>query len=391
MEIDIENSRKKLDEIEFALAANDWGSNYGIYGGKSGYLIFLNELARLKNEEEKYEPVMTKICEGLFDDLQQDNITPSYSSGLAGLVYVLQHIGLNELIDDPIFECINLNAYDCSKRNNYDFLYGSAGMVYALSEAGYSDLSFFTSWIELTDGKFNLFSDGYRIPVYFKDHPFSHNDYQYNFSLSHGLAAMVVVITGLLEKKQVDEKYNELAVKMIDSILGRRNTHVTHENGFYPSIIQMNDKRHYFKRISWCYGDLGVAIMLNRYMKYSGNTKYRDTIIEILDHYLQYTRAEDLEVRDADFCHGAAGTAIIYLYFYQEFGDEKYRVAANRWFNIMLEMDTYADGAAGYKHYDPAGNYNEYGLLEGIAGIGLTIISFLSGKKLNWQTCFLMH
>lgn len=205
------------------------------------------------------------------------------------------------------------------------------------------------------------------------------------------MMALVVVITGLLEKKQVSKKHETLVTKIIDSFLRLRNPQVNHEAGFYPSIVLMDNTAQYFKRMSWCYGDLGVAIALNRYIKYSDNVIYRDCITEILDHYTQYTRAGELDVKDADFCHGAAGIAIIYLTFYHETGNETYRQTARRWLNIMLEMDTHSDGAAGYIHFDPSGSYSDYGLLEGLSGIGLTLLGFLSAEKQDWQKCFLMH
>lgn len=391
MEINVKKGLEKLAAVETALAAFDWKEDFSIYGGKCGYLLFLNELARFRNAGDVYEPQMTALCEGIFNDVQQEGADPSFASGLAGLVFTLSRLGLTELVDEPIFECIDRNAYDSSKRDNFDFIYGSAGMVYSLSEAEYTNPYFYNTWLNLIETKLGKFPDGYRLPVRYNGHPFSQNDFQYNNSLSHGMLAILVVIAGILEKKQADNKYEAVAEKIIDSLLAMRNPDVTHEHGFFPPIIKMDNTRQYFKRFSWCYGDLGVALMLNRFAKYTGKTIYRDTTIEILDHYLQYTHPDEADVKDADLCHGAAGIAVVYLFFYHEFGDERYRNMANRWFNIMLEMDIYSDGAAGYKHYDPAGSYNNYGLLEGISGIGLTLITFLSGEKCSWQSALLIQ
>lgn len=391
MDIDIVKSTNKLEALEQALAEHKWETNYSLYSGKCGYLFFLNELSRFRNAGETYESQMSALCDSLFEDVQQVGGTPAYCNGLAGVVYTLNYLGLGELTGEEIFEHIRESAEECAQKDNFDFLYGCTGMINALSMSGYNNTGFYNKWMELLESKLVMHENGLRLAIHYKGQGYSQNDYQYNYSLSHGMASVLITITGLLENKHIDLKYETLAEKLIDSILAMRNEHVTDKLAFYPSIIKMDNDRHYLKRISWCYGDFGIAIMLNRYRKYSGKAVYQNYITEILDHYLQYKNLAEIGVKDADFCHGAAGTALMYLFFYQEFANENYKEAAVRWYNLMLQMDTFPDGVAGYKHYDPKGYFNSYGLLEGVTGIGLTLITFLSGKKLNWQSCFLIQ
>ncbi len=56
-------------------------------------------------------------------------------------------------------------------------------------------------------------------------------------------------------------------------------------------------------------------------------------------------------------------------------------------------MAKFEDGLAGYKAWQGQDGWcKEYGLLEGISGIGLVLLNFLSNesKNMNWDNCFLV-
>ena len=58
----------------------------------------------------------------------------------------------------------------------------------------------------------------------------------------------------------------------------------------------------------------------------------------------------------------------------------------------MLEMAQFRDGLAGYKTWQGEQNgwENRYSLLEGIIGIGLSILSHLNPNLMNWDECLLL-
>lgn len=55
-------------------------------------------------------------------------------------------------------------------------------------------------------------------------------------------------------------------------------------------------------------------------------------------------------------------------------------------------MAKFEDGLAGYKTWQGAerGFRNEYGLLEGIAGIRLVLLAYLSDEEPTWDECLLL-
>lgn len=110
MEKAIEKSRKKLAEVKTALAAFDWKNNISIYGGKCGYLIFLNELMKYEKPGSQYETQIETLCEDIFNDVQSHDFNATFGNGMAGVVYTLSRIGLTEAIDREILEWIEQQA-----------------------------------------------------------------------------------------------------------------------------------------------------------------------------------------------------------------------------------------------------------------------------------------
>ena len=116
-----------------------------------------------------------------------------------------------------------------------------------------------------------------------------------------------------------------------------------------------------------------------------------------LDILLKTTRRRDPQenkVLDAGICHGAAGIALIYNILYQRTARKMFMESAAYWLDVCLDMASHEDGIAGYKTwYLPqyGGWKNSAGLLEGAAGIGLVLMSFISEKEAAWSKSLLLN
>ena len=78
---------------------------------------------------------------------------------------------------------------------------------------------------------------------------------------------------------------------------------------------------------------------------------------------------------------------------YEETGITSFQEAADYWLAYSLDMGMHKEGYAGYMKWqggENAGWENEYVLLDGIAGIGLTLISYLNPKQMKWNECLMM-
>ena len=150
---------------------------------------------------------------------------------------------------------------------------------------------------------------------------------------------------------------------------------------------------HYNSRLAWCYGDLGIASAFWQTGKNNNNTEWKQEAIDILLHTAQRLNTKENLIMDAGICHGAAGVAHIFNRFYKETGIKEFDEARWYWLDQTLQMAKPGTGLAGYQVWNhKAGWQNEYGLLEGIAGIGLALAGFLTEdvQDLDWDQCLLL-
>jgi lantibiotic modifying enzyme len=157
--------------------------------------------------------------------------------------------------------------------------------------------------------------------------------------------------------------------------------------------VKENEPLTYKGRLAWCYGDLGVAVTLWR----AGITLNREDIKIFADKVLiDTTQRKNLNqnfIVDAGLCHGTAGIAHIYNRMYNYTKVERYKETSLYWIKQTLKMAKHHDGLAGFKVWRPidlGGIQNDPGLLEGVAGIGLALISAVYRIEPKWDECLLL-
>jgi hypothetical protein len=96
-------------------------------------------------------------------------------------------------------------------------------------------------------------------------------------------------------------------------------------------------------------------------------------------------------VMDAGLCHGTAGIGHIFYRMWRNTRMLEFKNAADYWMNETLKMAKFEDGLTGYKTWHgKSGWINSYGLLEGIAGIGLALLTYYYEIEPTWDECLLL-
>ena len=102
---------------------------------------------------------------------------------------------------------------------------------------------------------------------------------------------------------------------------------------------------------------------------------------------------EENNVVDAGLCHGTAGIGHVFYRMWWNTKMPEFKKAANYWFEQTLKMAKFEDGLAGFKAWhtpEYGGWVNTYGILEGIAGIGLALLSYYHEIEPTWDECLLL-
>jgi lantibiotic modifying enzyme len=387
-------AHNKIEEIYLTLKKNS-SYNYDLMGGSLGMAIFLLYYETfIKNMGNENNGINT--LENTFELVNKGSTSLKFAGGLSGFVWGVNHLanegiiktsgmGLN-LLKPLLIKEMLLEI----KEGNYDFLHGAVGIAFCLLKyiKSKSTIESLDKFLEI------LLSNGIKEKNTIKwlssaVHNQSINGV--NFGLSHGLASIIGVLLSFIKANVSVSVCISTINQTINYILKYKNK--SQSLSVFPDFVTENLPVIYNGRLAWCYGDLGVAYTLWRA---SEVLKREDVKIYAEKVLLETTQRRNLaqnSIVDAGLCHGAAGVAHIYNRMYNHTKIEIFKETSLYWFKQTLKMANHYDGLAGFKVWRPidlGGIQNDPSLLEGVAGIGLALISAVYGIEPKWDECLLL-
>lgn len=242
--------------------------------------------------------------------------------------------------------------------------------------------------------------DGSHVPGWYisADNQFSNADKIrwpegcFNIGLAHGIPSLLITLCnaykkGICENGQLD------CIRMLGDFLLKYRIE-TEEACYWGTHISMEEYRQQkststYTRDAWCYGTPGVAYSLLIAGRLFPEEKY--TSVAIASMKQAAVRRE--EIYCPTFCHGLSNIAYISYLFYEATGDKEFLQ------NSMLlseEITTYYNEEApfGFQTVDRKSGtekyYNYAGLIDGVAGVVLTLLAIHKGTKTPWSAAFLL-
>jgi hypothetical protein len=379
---DIKGIEGKVNEIKELLLESE-NNTISLINGSSSKLLFYSYY--LKYIKQDYEVLndLNKNLEFCIETIKESEyILPYYSYGLSGFIWTLHQLQKEGILDvENIFEFDSFFVQGLVKlfedqvaKLNYDLFNGGIGLAMA---------------IDLLNPSYNCRE---KLVGLNKQGKWQTNneimEKKYNFGLSHGIPSVISYLCNIHDHKILESVEN--ALEFIRSFKRKSGT-----ISLYPSFASISSQDLFYNsRLGWCYGDLGIAIAFWKAGKLFNRDDWKKEAIEII---VSTSKRRDLSenlVVDSGICHGTVGIAHIFNRFFKETEICEFEDAKWFWINETLEMARNRNGLAGYKAWqgNDIGWTNEYGLLEGIAGIGLVLIGFLSNEleSLNWDRALLI-
>lgn len=215
----------------------------------------------------------------------------------------------------------------------------------------------------------------------------------FNLGLSHGVPGAI----GFLAEAAAAgfEQARPLLNGAMGWLLAQRKDYPNGSRYGY-SISDGNEKAH-GSRISWCYGDLGLAAVILLAARLEGRLDWEEAAMD-LGHHCAARPLEGSGIVDAGLCHGSIGNAHIFHRLWQATHDPAFEVAATGWLEHGLAMRKPEEPFGGFlawhaqpPDYKDASYVPDPSLLEGTAGIGLALLAFLSPHEPNWDRHMLVH
>ncbi|WP_431214027.1 lanthionine synthetase LanC family protein [Puia sp. P3] len=207
-----------------------------------------------------------------------------------------------------------------------------------------------------------------------------------NFGLSHGLSGILLILLNayrLSVHKDLIEKVVREGIRFIRKYKMDID-YSNEEYSFFPTLFRQEATEITApNRLGWCYGDLNQVLLFYRAGEAFGDRELTGLADLIGAQTLMRKDQRSTLVVDSSFCHGASGLAQFYRQLYAERSLLAYKEAYEYWTErtlIYLEKDM----AGGL--YDG----KEHQLLDGLVGVGFSLLSYISDRKLGWSRSLLL-
>lgn len=364
--------------------------NVSVLTGFSSNCIFYEKLAQYKPELSSQLKKLTKDNINIIFDYIEDNKISSFNvDGLVGLGWAVSYLCNSRFLDEDansILSELDNHLFDIAindfKNNNFDYFYGGLGYGnYFLnrSKSSQINLKYLRKLGEILTKKIITNNNDKNKIVWQNDKDIDSNIF--DFSISHGLSSIIIFLSDLIALNITPKYYYPIVESCCFQLLNHK------KNNRIPDCLE-NGKPKY-SPLRWCHGELGIVSALAYASEVLNNKLINEAAYEIAME-ISCFKMENQKLVSANICHGTLGVAHVFQKWYNHYWQSpKIRDAALYWYkqsSNIINSDT------GFKYFDNDGVFREKnGILFGIEGMGLAIISALDNKLTDWDSFVLLH
>ena len=354
--------------------------------GLAGMAIFLGEYgdAAWDHHDLARRSAPSGILTKIVDLINEGFSYPTLAAGLTGIVWAFRYLGERGLIDsddahvlDELIPFIRRFAVQELDNKNFDALHGGTGPVL---------VNVINNWKEIP-GALGLRAGGLS----------KHSDHDLDLGLAHGLPSLILYYSEWCKDSDChpcegrDLMASSLSILMSHADLTQKNGSV------FPTRLQKGIAQ-YPSRLAWCYGDVGIGMSLLRFAQGSkslprtgsgveelkSSKDISDFAVDVLVCAADRREAINTRVEDPYFCHGTSGLAFMFYKAWRISKDAQLKEAAQFWTieTIRFLETTHPVG----KVYKTEGvTFGDGSLLNGLSGIGLSLLSIETGVISGWE------
>ncbi len=383
--------QEKISEISFVLNSNEIlnPENTGLLSGQSGILLFkaYHDLYTQSVNGNNIEKSILNIFSGV-----NTKGGLSYSNGMCGVLWALNHLVDLELldIDEDFFEettsAIQDDLVVNSNTNNYDYLHGAFGQIhYLLGRKQKFDRKIIDNVLKKYAETSETIDDKMCRKILLN---FDTRKIGYCLGLAHGVPGVILILVNYLKLFPNDILARDILLKNLNFLISTKKDKP--DPYYFPTCI-VEDYKDYGK-LGWCYGDLGCALAIFK----AGKLLHRNDLVEeAISLFMLLTTCKGTKeqyITDADFCHGTVGIAHFFNRMYNWTDINEFKIASEYWYSETMNLAKFTDGLAGFKHFNGLKKdfVCQQGFLEGVAGIGLSLMASISHIEPKWDRSLLL-
>jgi|HubBroStandDraft_3_1064219.scaffolds.fasta_scaffold00340_6 hypothetical protein len=215
----------------------------------------------------------------------------------------------------------------------------------------------------------------------------------HNLGVAHGVPGVIALLAGMYAAGVAGGSARRLLDGAVSWLLAQnQGPQALSCFGYYAG----SESASTTTRLTWCYGDPGVAAALFAAARAVGHAGWEREALAIGRAAARRTlRPEErARVPDTGLCHGAAGVGHLFNRLYQASGEESFQVAARIWFEQALASARPGAGVGGFLalHSDADNQLDwqpDAGFLTGSAGIGLALLAATQPTEPAWDRVLL--
>jgi lantibiotic modifying enzyme len=374
----------------------------GLARGSAGWALFFSSLG----SRERAVDLLGYAVELMANQ----TMTPGLYDGFTGVAWAVEllrgqiDLGVDDDVNDAVDEALAVSVARTPWRRDYDLISGLAGIgVYALERKPSSQRS---SLLECIVDRLSETSTRTADGITWHTRPELLIDWQrelypagyYNLGLAHGVPGVIALLGRIIGEGIAAANARTLLDGAVSWLLSVENPADSVSRFGTRLTTVPGERREPWSRVSWCYGDLGIAAALLSAARHAREPSWEREALRIARHAARRPVAGS-DVLDAGICHGAAGNGHLFNRLYQATGDTLFLDAARGWFERALAMRRPGQGVAGYlalrSEYRPLppghpGYWDgDPGFLKGAAGIGLALLAATTSVCPEWDRILL--
>lgn len=374
----------------------------GLYSGALGkalffiyYGIYLTDESYVDKGLEVLDTVIQTTSEEEFPQLTLANGL----SGLANALLLLKEADLLELEEEDMaqFDLVLNSAVQLFNReDNFDFLHGLTGCaVYFANRIrlfGHDEVSekVLTDTMQHLQ-RITVKGDSGAYPV--TKVTFGDLHFQgINFGLSHGMPSFIYLLLQIHRAGVAQETCRTMIYDYIDFMFSKSNP-MPGSISYFPSALTLQEGDYEgdlsVSRIAWCYGDMGVGMVLIQVALYFNDKPLFDKAEEIL---LFQAGRDDKSMNESGICHGTSGLMHMFNRLFQMTGNKAFKTAAEYWLEETYKQASHPGNHSGLQtpHWQTKIYEGDASLLTGLAGTGLTLMAMNADTEPVWDKLLLL-
>lgn len=364
----------------------DRASIIGLFAREPGFALFYRYLDRAAPDASARR-LADRFLDRAIARVPSMSHKPFFSHGFSGTAWAVEHLRPRDAGANAEVDAALLYLVEEGPGIAFDMQYGLVGFgVYAIERIRRRAGRRLLERIVVRLGREAIRSGGglcWQSRPYWQVGPGTPGEGDVYAGVMIGVAGVVGLAGAAIHHRVADREARHLLEGALTWLWAVR------EDGLFPAGAQL----------SWASGSLGIAAVTHAAARAAGLPRWQARALAMARRLAR----EPARLRDATLGEGAAGAAHMFHRLYRATGEELFARAARRWIDRLLARRRPGTGMAGFRTYNrvwqrrflgsatlPVGWIGLPGLLNGVAGIGLVLLSEVQGLEPAWDRVLLL-